>query len=419
MNKYNLTLGILLVVNSISYSQEIDLDSCINFAFQNSPYLKAKRQNIKISNQNFIINKHKYLPTVKASANYTITDQYNDFDKYTSLFAGIEVAQSIWQNGKLRALIKQSEISYQMEETQFAIEKLDLEFTIKSQYINLLKQQHLEKLSKEIQERISVNVESAKELYKVGITRQSDILKAETELSNAILVVLRNITEQKIAERNLIKIMGANLNQGLWIVNTLKNIEYAYTNQNLDFFYQKANRNLPELILAAQSIINQDYAIKYEKKANRLDLGLNAGYSWLDTPQQENTGYGYGGLFLNFTIFDRNERKSRIAKETIRREQLEYEKQELQQIIKLEIQEAYLILLEAKQQIVNSLQQLENSTKNLKIVRGEYKEGISSMLELLDAENADFEANQNYINSLALYHLAMAAIERKSGITKF
>jgi len=421
MKKNRLILTLLILTTGSLFAQEnqssvFTIDSCVQYAFKNSPYLKAKNNEVRIAAKNLGIYKSQQLPTVNASANYLLTGQYENLQEYTSTNAGIEMYQPIWQNGRLKTLIEQAKVGKQMAKVQYQIERFNLVFTISQQYLILLRQQQLELLWSEMAKRIAINVESAKERCKVGIARKSDILKAETELSNAIFTRTRYATGRKVAERTLIKTIGADLNKGIIVLNILKDTDYTYTNWELEQFYQIANENLPELKLADQSISRQSSFVKYEKKSNGPELGLNTGYSYLDSPLQNNTWYGSAGVSLNLNIFKGFERKNKIAKETIRLEQLEYEKIDLQQLVKLEIQQAYLALLETKQQIENSLKQLENSSENLKIVREEYKQGISSMLELLDAENADFVANQNYIDALSGYQMAKVAIERKSGI---
>ncbi|MCP4147886.1 MAG: TolC family protein, partial [bacterium] len=49
---------------------------------------------------------------------------------------------------------------------------------------------------------------------------------------------------------------------------------------------------------------------------------------------------------------------------------------------------------------------------------GEYKEGVSSMLELIDARTTYVDAEKTYINVLAEYHTAWARLERRIGVIK-
>jgi len=402
-----------------SQSGVFNIDSCIQYAFKNSPYLKAGNKEVLIAAKEVDIMKSKRFPQIDVSANYFRTSQNEYPYEYPSGFAGIELTQSVWKNGKITTLIENAAVGRQMAETKFQIEKNNMILTINQQYLILLKNQELELLSDKIAERIAINLESAKERYKSGVARKSDILKAETGLSDANFTHTGYATARKISEHDLLKTIGADLNHDIKVINTLQDTDFTYTTWKLDRFYALALKNLPELKYSDLSISWQDLLIKYEKRANGPDLDLYAAYSYLDSPVEKNNWSGSLGLTLNFTIFNGFETKNKIVKASLRREQFEYEKEELLQTVKLEIRQSYLELLEARQQIENANKQRENSAENLKIATGEYQQGISSMLELLDAENADFTANQNYINALWWYQMAKAAIERKTGISKY
>ncbi|MCK9422351.1 MAG: TolC family protein [Bacteroidales bacterium] len=408
--------GVLAQENQLSV---FTIDSCIQYAFKNSPYLKARNKEVLIAAKDVDIIKSKRFPLINASGNYFRITQNEYPYEYPSGFAGIELTQSVWKNGKITTLIENAAIGQQMAETKFLIEKNNMISTINQQYLILLKNQELELLSNKITQRIAINLESSKERYKSGIARKSDVLKAETGLSDANFTLTGYTTERKIAEHNLVKTIGADLNHEIKVINTLLDTDFTYTTWELERFYTMALKNLPELKYSDLSISWQNLLIKYEKKTNGPDLDFYAAYSYIYSPVQNNNWSGSLGLALNFTIFNGFEAKNKIAKASIRRDQFEYEKEELLQMVKLEIRQSYLELLEAKQQIENADKQRENSAENLKIANGEYQQGISSMLELLDAENADFTANQNYINALWWYQMAKAAIERKTGISKY
>lgn len=397
-----------------SESQTFTIETCIEYAFQNSPFLKAREAELEIAHKNEQIIKGMQLPKLKTTISTQLTDRYQDFDQATT--GSIELLQAVWQNGRLRTLANISEEDEKITGLNYSIERMNLNLLIRQQCLNLLRLQQMELLAKEMAKRIAVNVESAKERYQVGVARKSDILKAETELSNSIFNVSRFITERKVAEKNLLKSMGADFGEQINISNTLKEVDFSYLSRSQKEFFKKAEQLLPELQIADLTISKQKSIINLEQQSAFPEINLSAAYSFIDTPVQKGDWLGSVGAAVNISIFNGNERKHKIAKESIRLNQLEYKKDDLVNLIELEIGQAYLELVNAKEQIDNSLKQLENSAENLEIVREEYKLGLSSMLELLDAENTDFVANQNYIQALSDYHFARVLLERKSGI---
>lgn len=419
MKKFCLLITVLTCAQVCLFAQKkqqriFTMQSCVEYAIQNSPYLKSRNLETSIADEDVKINRSRQLPTVNANLSFQLSNQFDNSEKIRS--GNIELYQSIWQNERINTLLRLSESEKTISILNYEINRMDLVFITKIQYLELLRLQQLEVIANEMSKRIAVNVESAKERYKVGVSRKSDILKAETEWSNAIFTVNQYSTKRKVAEKNLIKTIGADFKEEITLSNSLHQIEIKYDNWNFEKFYESALNKLPVLKLADESLVKQAFRIDYEKQLASPELGVFAGYSYLDSPMQKDNWFGTAGAKITFNVFSGFERKHKITKEKIRYEQLEFSKIDLVQLIEFEIRQAYLELLESKEQIANSLKQLENSSENLEIVREEYKEGISSMLELLDAENADFEANQNYIEAISDYQIAKITIERKSGI---
>ncbi len=408
----------LLFAQSVP-NQKFSLDSCILYAFENSPFLKANEKSIDIAKKGIGISKSAGYPTVALTGNAQLTDMYESLDEYSNSYLALEVSQPIWQNGKIRIQNKIAQTNKEIASMQFEIEKQNLVFTITQQYLNLLRYSQLEGLSNQMASRIAVNAESALERQKLGVAKKSDVLRAETRLSDARILEKRFQTLKEVSVQNLKKAIGHNLPVKIQPADSLHKINEFYLKIGVDSFLIRAKETLPEFQIVEYRLTEQGYRITYNKRQNLPEFNAYAGYNWNDSPVLNNELYGYAGISMNFKLFDGFAKKNRVAKEKIRLEQVNNEYEDLRLIIASEIQQAYLSLSEAQLQIKNSLKQLESATENQKMVMEEYKMGTSSMLELLDAENDYFGAQQNYINALWAYRVAEATIERKSGIFKY
>jgi outer membrane protein TolC len=83
-----------------------------------------------------------------------------------------------------------------------------------------------------------------------------------------------------------------------------------------------------------------------------------------------------------------------------------------------EINNEYLSFKENFNQIgiIESL--LKSTTENVNAVLEEYKQGISSMLELANARSENFRAKEKYINAWYAYQVSKVQLERTLSITK-
>jgi len=83
--------------------------------------------------------------------------------------------------------------------------------------------------------------------------------------------------------------------------------------------------------------------------------------------------------------------------------------------VSLEVWNALLAFKEAAERISNTRIFYDNSLENLRIAEGEYKEGVGSMLDVIDAQTALVTAEESHIEALADFQIARAALERAVG----
>ena len=72
--------------------------------------------------------------------------------------------------------------------------------------------------------------------------------------------------------------------------------------------------------------------------------------------------------------------------------------------------------IEACEKISNAKLQVKSSKETFELTTEEYMQGLSSMLELIDAQYTDFEAKRNLINAEAEYQMAAVLLKRKTGL---
>jgi len=122
------------------------------------------------------------------------------------------------------------------------------------------------------------------------------------------------------------------------------------------------------------------------------------------------------GLSLSFPIFTGFSVASRVAQERIAYLALEKQRSSLEQQISLDVWNSFLALQEAEERIDNTSKFLENARENLNIAEEEYREGVGSMIEVVDAQTNLVAAEESYIEALADFKIAQAALNRALGV---
>ena len=98
---------------------------------------------------------------------------------------------------------------------------------------------------------------------------------------------------------------------------------------------------------------------------------------------------------------------------------MEKQSESLSQQVSFDVWNAYLSIKETDERIINAKTFLENAQENLKIAEGQYREGVGSMIEVIDAQTNYVIAEQTFIQSLADYKIAAASLKRATGINTF
>jgi outer membrane protein len=419
-------LMILIIVLSVSQiisqtkdKQTLTLDQIISYALKNNPGLLADNKEIDITEKYVAIEKSRLLPSLSFVSDYSVSNQYNAPGKYQTSSAGIQAYLPIWQNGKIRTEVKKSQIGYNANLEAFKIQQANLVYLVNEAFINYLKSSKLTELSKSMVKRLSVTVEAATERLELGISKRSDLLKAQTEFSNALYLDIQLEKAKEKALSLLMQTSGLPLDSKIAINDSLVDYHHFLENVSIDSLYGLANNYLPEFQLISKQIEQQSLSVKIEHKNRFPEIAAYGSYNYLKSPVYDSNYFGTIGLSLKMDLFTGFRKKNQVAIEKIKSEQLNYEQIETNRLVYTEIQIAWQSLSEAREKINNAKMQVKSSLESFQMINQQYLNGLSSMLELIDAQYTDFRANQNYINAIADYYLAISLLKRKTGLLNY
>jgi len=392
----------------------MDLDFLINAALENNPGLLDKQTRVDISEQGIQLNRSVILPQVAINANSSLSNEYGNDERLTYAGTGISMNQLVWQNGRYRALIMQTEYAYKADQWELESERQELTLQVKLLYYDLLKYKSLYDISLQNAAQAELYLEAAEEKLKLGIGKESDILKARSDLADAEYIVRSMHSSVKNAENGLSRLTGESVAGKINLIDPGVSIDSDVLPAN-DSLFSMALNHYPELRELLNMQISQDYSVKAVKADRAPVLSANAGYNLLYNPRIDVPGIWSVGLTAKWNIFDGNRRKTNIRIEKLRGESLQYQQADLQLELRLEIDNLVNALKMADNQIEISKSLKKSTTENLKVVEEEYKLGVSSMLELSNAQVDDFEAGTKLVEAVTACRMAVALIERFVG----
>jgi len=412
---------LVLVIETVAFSQEkvvgdIDLKRLIDSALSINPGIKDGFAKTEISKTEINLSKSVLFPRVSTDASYALTSQNSVGNDYSSISTGVNLNQTLWQNGKNKALIEQSEFLYKAELSEFEAQKQELILKVKFSYFDLLRYKELCKISKKNVVQAELFLEAAKEKNKLGIGKYSDILKAESELADTKYVLQDNQYSLRNAENELERLTGLTVLADLLESYSFSNIALYAEIFDKDSLLNIAVYNYPELKTIENIQSSKESYIKAVKSDFYPNVSANAGYNWYYNPIFKGQDVWNAGITVRWDLFDGNRRKNQIKIELLQSQSYQYQKEDLLAELKKEIANRLNALNESQDQIKISKVLQKSTSENLKMLEEEYKQGISSMLELTNARTDDFNANAKLINAITGYELAKAQLERIIGV---
>lgn len=256
--------------------------------------------------------------------------------------------------------------------------------------------------------------------FKNGLARKIDLDRISVKVSNLEAAKQQLINAVQLQENTLKFFIGMPIEQAIKLPENTMEVTAVVFEKNTDV----SNRTEMALLKKQETLLG------YQKKAFQSEyyptLSLNANYGyqglgkefpWLAKPSDGVywSDFSSIGLSLRIPLFNGFSTSSKVHQANISLEK-----------IAVDINDAKLALNyqfeNAKTQINNSVINLNTQEQNMKLAKevlentqNNYINGLASLTELLDAENALTESQNNYTASQLEYKLAEIQIIKSKG----
>ncbi len=387
----------------------LSLPNAVRMATQNNPGLLSEKESLAEIEAQIGIAKSDFYPSLSFSSDYRRFSGVSN-----SYSTGFTARQYLFRGGKSRALVEKAKLNYQVSEHQYQNRLQNLVLRVTEAYYRLLQRRRLVRVAEQTVERAVFHLKQANARFESGLASRSDILKAKVERSNANLNLIRATNDELAAKGFLNNLLGIEANTPLSIVDDLGK-EVEKTELYFDSLSQSAIQNRPEVKQMASRIQWQKSNIKLARSDYFPNLSANGSYDWSGASTSSLDRGWFVGLSLDFPLFNGFSTKSNVAQERAALRAAERNQEATEQQVVLDVWNAYLAVQEAKERIDNTEIFLENARENQNIAEGEYREGIGSMIEVIDAQTAYVTAEESYIEALADCKIALADLRRATG----
>lgn len=411
----------------------LTLKECLQIGIENNLSLETRRKTIQKSRYGVSENRSRLLPQISGFANYN-----NNFDPPVSVTDGSEygtpynVTHTLQHNSNAglqlqmplynQTLFTSISIAKTVEElNHLSYEKAREDLIMQISKIYYLGQATVEQIV-----LIESNIERLKELkdiamafYDNGMAMEIDIKRVNINLEN-LQVQYDNsqaILEQQINMLKYIIDYPSEEMIALTHVNT-DNINTVPLSGLKDDLYEVQLLNTQKQLATQQkTIINDGYIPSLSLTGNWMYSAYTDKFkNWFHAGPSNNWYRSYGlGVSLRIPIFDGLEKKQKARQANIEIERISIEQEDLKKNLNTQY-------LNAQNDMMNNLRSFKRQKDNYKVAEDVYdvttelyREGIASMIEVLQDEMQMVEAQNNYIGSHYNYQVANLSLLKLTG----
>jgi len=417
MKKITFTSAFFVLICSLKLTAQSDstivtLSQSIAAALYNNPSIKQATNAVVAANFAVKIAESGYFPVISTDISGGFSDQYRLNNNFRTGNASLSADQLLWQKGKIKASVVQAHYLQLAESYSLESRKEDIIESVKTTYLNCQMQNQLYLIAIVNVDRSRLFLEYACERYKTGAGRKSDVLKAESDLSEAEFGSdsFRNLIAQSKNELSLLT--GLTPEMFSKLEDPLRYDRLTEYEDQIDSLRSRAFRNYTDLKIVRNQELSQQAKIVESKAELYPRLGLNAGYNWSYYPSLTDQKGWYTGLTLRWQMFRGNEQRNKIQLEMTKKVIYENRKDEVKDFLAKELNNRLINLREAESQIKLTDKMIKSTSENLEIVKAQYNAGTGSMLELTDARINDLNAREKNIRAITAYRIARVILER-------
>lgn len=407
-----------VIEGSVEKNIDMTLDKCIELALGNNPQINAAFHDILASDARIKQVWSNYFPQVSWQTGYTRIRQLQLSDALGKnltfnyfILGQVTLQQMLYDFGVTQNQATIKRLDYEAYKTTLGATINDVIYQTKDAYYNLLYAFENKRVAEDTVNKFEMFYNQAKAFYEIGMNPKVDVTIAEVNLSNAKLQLIQADNAVNLAVARLNNVMGVPF---IDKYNVQERLKYQPVDVTFNQSIEIARDARPELKLAELKVESANQTLKLVKKSYFPTLSIEGQYQVGGKSWTSNYGYNLGG-YLNFPTVN-----GMLIKNEIQEARYLYDKEianakNTQNQIYLEIQNAYLMLEEKKNQMPVAMLGVKQAKENYELSYGRYRVGEANPTELKDAQINYQQAQLSYYNALYQYNSAKAALEKAIG----
>jgi outer membrane protein TolC len=404
-------------------AEKLTLADSIKFALENNPSVRIAEENVHRARATI------HEATAIGMPKLTLEGIYQRLDEIASVTFGertvelgtldsrtadLTLLQPVDVFGAVKTARRAARSIKSGSEHDLAATTNNTTLEVKQAYLNVLREQKKLVVYEGAILILEAHLKDAQAHYNAGTIARFDVLRAETELANArpALITARNGVE--LAKSAFNNVLGRGLDAS---VDLEEPRTPEFVQADLVACVQSACGQRPEVLRADTQVDVSDIVAKGAELAGKPRFNLRWAYnrnfdSTVFNPRESS----WRAFFTaSVSIFDGGATRASVDKAESDAQNARSAREQVVQGVTLDAKQAYLSLNESRERIAAAEKGLEQARESVRLAQVRYKGGVSTQLEVLDAQAALTIAETNHVNAYYDYQVALARLERAVG----
>jgi outer membrane protein len=344
--------------------------------------------------------------------NLASNDTSQSWDTSNNYMGGVMLSQFLFDFGRRHGFVSERQFEAAAAAASQRLTELDLIFEVSQRYFDLLQAKRLIAVYEKALEQRQYHLHEAQVKANAGLRPQLDtyVTEAEVERAQLHLVDARNSDEDaKVALDNAL-----GLSDSAPAYQPADVLTYYPVNDTLNTLLDTAFRSRPDLIALQDQAKAMGARIVQYQSDYYPTVNAVGGYSAMGTGTPAANNFN-AGIVITWPIFNSFLTTDQIAETRYRQQSILRAIEDLRQEVILQVHTALLNWQASLDRISRAEKTLAASRAELELAEKRYEAGLTSIIELEDAQRSYTYDDAAYADALYGFSVTKAAVDRATG----
>lgn len=424
-----LFFSVSLVYSQESMQKKLTVEELFSLVIKNNPSLSVSKAGIEIAKQDVKVAENRQLPDLNfnVSALYigdaAILDKNFsnvvtiDMPHFGNVFS-VEATQLIWKGNVVRNTIQVKSLQEDLALLSYLSNEQNIKLLALGYYLDLYKLQNQAGVYRKNIALAQQRLQNINSFYNQGMVTRNDVIRGQLQISNLNLALQVIENNSQILNKQLTVALGL-LEETQIIAD--ETILTENSEVSLLEVYQNDVKNHPSILATKKVVELYEVSEKITKAESMPTLAAFAGNK-LQRPITSTSPildmYSNGwnaGLSLSYDIGSLYKTSKKIQLNKYETERAKAQANEVDQMIGLAVNAAYIKYNEAVTQNKALETNKDLADENYRIMESKYNNHLAILLDMIDASNAKLDAELQYTNSEINIIFAYYRLLKESG----